>query len=285
MHTPTHTPTHTPAPAHPSAQHPSAPVILRPHGGYRTLRAHQVATLIYDNTYWFCERYIRRDDSRLRDQMVHAARSGRQNIAEGSRRAATSNTTEIKLTDVARASLEELLNDYEDYLRQHRLPEWDKDSPEALAVRNAHQAAPAHDFRRHYRQSQDALNAHYSRWLETDDPAIRANALICLIHQANYLLDQLLQELGVTFVEDGGFTEHLATLRADHRATANKTAAAAHAAPADAPPCPKCGQPMRRRTAAKGRNAGKPFWGCTAYPTCNGILEITTPAPSPKPAR
>jgi len=260
---------------------PTSPPILRPHGGYRTLRAHQVATLIYDNTYWFCNRYIRRDDPRLRDQMVHAARSGRQNIAEGSRRSATSTTTEIRLIDVARASLEELLNDYEDYLRQNRHPEWDKDSPETHRVRTAHQTAPALDFRHHYRQSMDTLNAHYAPWLEADDPAIRANALICLIHQANYLLDQLLQELGATFVEEGGFTEHLATLRTAHRAAANKTPA-----PADAPACPKCGQPMRQRTASKGRNAGKPFWGCTAYPTCNGIVEITTtPIPPPKPTR
>ena len=276
MPMPTPTPLTPPAPA---------PVILRPHGGYRTLRAHQVATVIYDNTYRFCEYHIARGDSRLRDQMVHAARSGRQNIAEGSRRSATSNTTEIKLIDVARASLEELLNDYEDYLRQRRLPEWDKNSPEALRVRRVHQAYQAdqsdrsdrpdsaNDFRRHYRQSQDALNARYAPWLENDDPAICANALICLIHQANYLLDQLLQELGASFVEEGGFTEHLATLRAAHRAGANNPATP-RTATAEAPACPKCGQPMRQRTAAKGRNAGKPFWGCTAYPTCNGILEI-----------
>ncbi|MDF9828220.1 restriction system protein [Ereboglobus sp. PH5-10] len=255
--------------------------IIRPHGGYRTLRAHQVATLIYDNTYWFCERHIRRDDARLRDQMVHAARSGRQNIAEGSRRAGTSNTTEIRLIDVARASLEELLNDYEDYLRQHRLPEWNKDHPEALRIRRVHNTATLptdDDFRHRYRESQDALNALYSRWLENDDPAIRANALICLIHQANYLLDQLLKELGENFVEQGGFTEHLATLRADHRANAMPTAKSASA---DAPNCPQCGQPMRQRTASKGRNVGKPFWGCTAYPTCKGTLEIPS-TPSPK---
>lgn len=213
-------------------------VILRPHGGYRTLRAHQVATLIYDNTYWFCDRFIRRDDSRLRDQMVHAARSGRQNIAEGSRRSATSNTTEIKLIDVARASLEELLNDCEDYLRQHRLPEWEKDSPESLRVRNIHQTAPELDFRNHYRQSVDTLNSLYAPWLENNDPAIRANALICLINQANYLLDQLLQELGVSFVEEGGFTERLATLRTAHRAATTTPATPRPAAPASGHPSP-----------------------------------------------
>jgi four helix bundle suffix protein len=224
--------------------------------------------------------------------MVQAARSGRQNIAEGARRSATSTTTEIKLLDVARASLEEFLLDYEDYLRQRRLPEWDKNSPDARAVRSVHQSAPSdksdqsQDFRRHYRQAQDALNARYSRWLDSDDPAVCANALICLIHQANFLLDQTLRELGEKFVEEGGFTEHLATLRAARRAGAGShnppyqshppNQSETH--PITSPPdCPQCGQPMRQRTAAKGRNAGKPFWGCTAYPACKATLEIPAP--------
>jgi four helix bundle suffix protein len=275
-----------------TAPHQGNAPVFRPHGGYRTLRAFQVATVIYDATVWFCERFIDRG-SRTRDQMVQAARSGRQNIAEGARRSATSTTTEIKLLDVARASLEELLLDYEDYLRQRHLPEWDKNSPDTLSIRRIYQTdQPAssaqpdvtQDFRRHYRQAQDALNARYSRWLDSDEPVIRANTLICLIHQANFLLDQTLRELGEKFVEEGGFTERLATLRAARRAVAGshhppyQSHPPNQSEPFPAPPdCPQCGQPMRQRTAAKGRNAGKPFWGCTAYPTCKATLEIPAP--------
>ena len=107
---------------------------LRPSGGYRDLRSFQMATLIYDATYWFCERFLE-SRSRTVDQMVQAARSGRQNIAEGSRASATSSQTELRLVNVARASLEELLLDYEDFLRHRHLAQWAADAPEAMAVR------------------------------------------------------------------------------------------------------------------------------------------------------
>ncbi len=108
---------------------------LRPSGGYRDTAGFQTAILIYDATYWFCEKFM---DSRSRtvDQMVQAARSGRQNIAEGSRAAATSSQTELRLINVARASLEELLLDYEDFLRHRRLTQWTPDCPEARTVRD-----------------------------------------------------------------------------------------------------------------------------------------------------
>ena len=107
---------------------------LRKSGGYRDLRTFRSATLIYDATYWFCEKYLN-PRSRTIDQMVQAARSGRQNIAEGSRAAATSSQTELRLVNVARASLEELLLDYEDFLRHRRQSQWAKDDPQAQAVR------------------------------------------------------------------------------------------------------------------------------------------------------
>src|SRR6266496_1848298 len=107
---------------------------LRPSGGYRKLRSYQVATVIYDATVSFCERFVDKR-SRTVDQMVQAARSCGKNIAEGSRAAATTSQTELRLMNVARASLEELLLDYEDYLRQHGHRQWDKNDPEALAVR------------------------------------------------------------------------------------------------------------------------------------------------------
>src|SRR6185295_10445827 len=111
---------------------------LRPGGGYRTLRSFQAATLIYDATYWFCEKFVDRR-SRTVDQMVQAARSGRQNIAEGCRAGATSSQTELRLVSVARASLEELLLDFEDFLRHRRLAQWALDSAEATAVRRVPQ--------------------------------------------------------------------------------------------------------------------------------------------------
>src|SRR3989339_858161 len=111
---------------------------IRPSGGYRELRSFQTATIIYDATYWFCERFLE-PRSRMSDQMVQAARSGRQNIAEGSRASATSSQTELRLLNVARSSLEELLLDYEDFLRHRHLPLWAPDSAEALAVREVPQ--------------------------------------------------------------------------------------------------------------------------------------------------
>jgi restriction system protein len=104
---------------------------LRPHGGYRQLRSFQVAEVIYDGTVAFCGRFLDHRRTRLVDQMVQAARSGRQNIAEGSRASGTSSQTELRLIGVARASLDELLLDYEDYLRQRDLPLWSKDHPKA----------------------------------------------------------------------------------------------------------------------------------------------------------
>ena len=160
---------------------------LRPSGGYRKTASFQTATLIYDATYWFCEKFLD-PRSRTVDQMVQAARSGRQNIAEGSRASATSSQTELRLVNVARASLEELLLDYEDYLRHRRLPQWLPDGPEASEVR-----AVPRTFRKDPSDSSDLTDlsdqerwALYARWLDHADPAIRANATICLIHQANF---------------------------------------------------------------------------------------------------
>src|SRR5574342_579080 len=113
--------------------------LIPPHGGYRKLRSFQSAQLVYDATVLFCNRFVEKR-SRTHDQMIQAARSGVQNVAEGSMASATSKKIELKLTGVARASLEELLLDYQDFLRQRRLRLWDKNSPEALAVRRRYQS-------------------------------------------------------------------------------------------------------------------------------------------------
>jgi four helix bundle suffix protein len=251
---------------------------LRPAGGYRATASFQTATLIYDATYWFCEKFLD-PRSRTVDQMVQAARSGRQNIAEGSRAAAASSNTELRLLNVARASLEELLLDYEDFLFHRHLPQWAPDSPEARAVRAVGQqlgrdrSDPSDRSDRSDPQAQRrAQHALYARWLEHADPATRANAIICLIHQANYLLDQQLTALEQAFIEEGGYSEQLATARLARRSRRDQSDPSDRADPI--PHCPQCGKPMALRTARTGSHAGRQFWGCTAYPECKGVVEL-----------
>ncbi len=244
---------------------------LRPSGGYRATCSFQTATIIYDATVWFCEKFL---DARSRtvDQMVQAARSGRQNIAEGSRAAATSSQTELRLLNVARSSLEELLLDYEDFLRHRRMGQWAADDPEASEVRQV-----PRKFRAGRSDQSDLTDltdrqrwALYARWLEHHDSAVRANAVICLIHQANYLLDQQIAALEKQFVEGGGYSEQLAAARLAER---NRKKAGDPCDPIDpVPPCPKCGKIMVLRTAKSGKNAGKQFWGCSGYPECKGVV-------------
>jgi four helix bundle suffix protein len=244
---------------------------IRPSGGYRDLRSFQIATIIYDATYWFCERFME-PRTRMSDQMVQAARSGRQNIAEGSRASATSSHTELRLVNVARSSLEELLLDYEDYLRHRRLPQWAPDSPEALAVRRVEKNDRSDPSDR----TDHSHYALYARWLDHPDPAVRANALICLINQANYLLDRQIEALEKAFIAEGGYSEQLATARIAERS--RKKNSSDRSDPTDRsdliPACPKCGKPMALRTAQKGKNTGRQFWGCTGYPECKHAAEI-----------
>lgn len=244
---------------------------IRPSGGYRDLRSFQIATIIYDATYWFCERFLE-SQSRMSDQMTQAARSGRQNIAEGSRASATSSQTELRLVNVARSSLDELLLDYEDFLRHRRLPQWAADGPEAMTVRRIGQGRtdgtdPTDRSDRTYRAADERRYALYAKWLDHADPAVRANALLCLINQANYLLDRQIEALEAQFVEEGGYSEQLATARLAERNRRKDSQPAI-------PPCPQCGKPMALRTAQKGKNAGKQFWGCTGYPACKGVVAI-----------
>ncbi|MEI8033325.1 MAG: four helix bundle suffix domain-containing protein [Chlorobiaceae bacterium] len=239
---------------------------IRPSGGYRDTCSFQTSTIIYDATVWFCEKFVD-SRSRLTDKMVQAARSGRQNIAEGSRAAATSSQTELRLLNVARSSLEELLLDYEDFLRHRRLGQWAADSLEALAVREV-----PRKFRSDRSDLTDLTDHErwklYAPWLEHADPAVRANALICLIHQANFLLDQQTDSLESRFIEGGGCSEQLATERLAHRVKQKNDQ------PSLTPPCPQCGKPMVVRTAHSGKTAGKQFWGCTAFPDCKGVVAI-----------
>ena len=173
------------------------------HGGYRDLLSYRKAAIVYDATVRFCERFLSPRD-RTVDQMTQAARSGKQNIVEASMASATSKETEIKLTNVARASLEELLEDYRDFLRVRDWPLWDKDSREALYVRRLG-------------SDPDTSYESYRTYIETRPPEVVANILICLIHQTNYLLDQQIRRLEHDFLRDGGLRERMTRARLQER--------------------------------------------------------------------
>lgn len=183
------------------------PSLIPPHGGYRNLKSYQTAEIVYDATVVFCDRFIDKR-SRTHDQMVQAARSGVQNIAEGSMASATSKKTELKLTGVARASLEELLLDFHAFLRQKGLRIWAKDSPEALAVRKMYSS-----------DESDRSDRSDPYSLKTATAEVAANTLICLINQASYLLGRQLQRLEQQFLTEGGFTERLYKARSQARKT------------------------------------------------------------------
>jgi four helix bundle suffix protein len=179
------------------------PGFLPPHGNYEELLSYQKAEVVYDLTYRFCRRFL---DSRDRtvDQMVQAARSGKQNIAEGSKAAVTSKEMELKLTNVARASLEELLLDYQDYLRVRDLRQWDKNSKEALYVRRLAKQTPL-------------TFEVFREFCETRSAEVVANIAICLIHQANYLLDQQIKWQEQDFIREGGLRERMTRVRLENR--------------------------------------------------------------------
>jgi four helix bundle suffix protein len=231
-------------------------------GGYRRLDTFMLATIIYYGTVAFCRKYIR--SSRQIEQMVQAARSGRQNMAEGSERAATSIQTEIQLTDVARASLAELQLDYEDFINLQDLSPWKDDDPDSLEIKAIRlERTPAgadiiHNFSRTTAQNR----AKFDKWLKSADPVLIANAMVRLCDRTDFLIRKQLSAQGEQFLEQGGFKERMTRCRV-----------AARAEP-DAPDCPKCGEPMRLRSARKGPRAGGQFWGCTNYPECDGLRDV-----------
>lgn len=177
--------------------------LLAPRGDYQTLLSFQKAQVVYDLTFRFAQRFIEKGD-RTRDQMIQAARSGEKNILEGSKAAVVSKESEIKLTGVARASLEELLDDYRDYLRVREKVAWEKDSKEAMYVRRLGCKKP---------QTYEI----YREFVDTRPPDVIANIAICLIHQANYLLDRQLARLERDFLEEGGLRERMSRARLAQR--------------------------------------------------------------------
>ena len=175
---------------------------LPQHGHYRHLRVYQVTEIIYDITFYFTQQYLSKGDRTI-DQMVQAARSGKQNIAEGNQAAATSGETEIKLTNVAKASLEELLDDYEDYLRVRNMKQWDAQHPR-------------YEKMRAYAKSKDIMTNYAANMQRMNDEEI-ANLCITLIHQAIYMLHKLLVTMQDRFVKEGGIKERMYNSRVQYR--------------------------------------------------------------------
>ncbi len=246
------------------------PELFDKHGGFRRLNSFTLATIVQLETLRFCRRFLTHDHresaaklydpkGRQYDQMTQAARSGRQNIIEGSERSATSKDTEMKLTDVARASLSELRGDYEIFILDRGELPWSVHLPEAQSVNgisldDAPFASDAvHESAKHALQQRQK----YAAWLDSDDPLVVANVMLILIGRAMNMLKAQIEAQGKAFTETGGFSERLTTKRVEMRDQQNT--------PAESPECPQCGKLMRRRKSAKGD-----FWGCAAYPDCKG---------------
>ena len=185
----------------------NSPITFLPQRGhYRQLRVYQVTEIIYDITFYFAHHYLKKGDRTI-DQMVQAARSGKQNIAEGNQASTTSSETEIKLTNVAKASLEELLDDYEDYLRVRNLPQWGR-------------LHPRYEKMRLYARSEQIKVDYASKIQKMNDEEI-ANLSITLIHQAIYMLHKLLITMQDRFVKEGGIKERMFQSRINYRSNQN----------------------------------------------------------------
>ena len=173
------------------------------HGGYRKLLSYQKSEIVYDATVWFCDHFVDKR-SRTHDQMIQAARSGKQNIIEGSMASATSKETEIKLTNVARASLEELLADYLDFLRVRGFQEWPPEHPYALRLRALNRI-------------RNATYATFQKGIESPDPAISANVILGLIRVTSSLLLRQIRNLEAAFLREGGLRERMTRARLEER--------------------------------------------------------------------
>jgi four helix bundle suffix protein len=241
---------------------------LDPTSGYRRLDSWILAGIVQFATYRFCEKFLTRKldpTGRQYDQMTQAARSGKVNIVEGSARSATSKETEMKLTDVARASLNELVSDYEDWLLRRGLVPWHKNSEEAKAVFAVWLDSSNYKDDWVYESCVHLLKEQkkFDRWLLSDDSVVVANCLIILIRRTIKMLAGQLQTQVETFEQTGGFREKLTQMRTEAKAKNE-----------NAPTCPNCGKPMTLRKASTGKNAGKEFWGCTGYPECKGVVNV-----------
>ncbi len=244
--------------------------LIDKHGGYRKLKSFQIAQLVYDITVRFVDKYVSRF-SRTTDQMVQAARSGVQNIAEGSQASATSRETEIKLTQVARASLEELKLDYEDFLRHKRLKAWDRNHPlrQEMVNRRFQSVDEVAGWivevsRRSRPSGQSSPQTVSTKSILSTEvyPELSANAALTLISVSCYLLDQQVKKLANEFKMNGGFKERMYKVRSEERDQ--------QSVEPNTPVCPNCSKPMRKRFPRNQSASSSPFWGCSDFPNCKG---------------
>lgn len=239
--------------------------------GYYWLNTWVMANIIQLATQEFCKRFLNlRNDpcGRLFDQMTQAARSGTANIAEGNSRHTTSKETEMKLTDVARASIAELAGDYFNWLLSQGQSPWSTGSDEYKRINSVqldnpqYQEDVIHESGLHIL----AQKQKFDLWLTADDSVVAANCLLILCNRLIMMIQKQIETLLSVFTTEGGFTEALTAERLKHRTQ--------ESVEQDAPTCPICGKPMIRRVAKKGINSGKEFWSCTAYPDCHGTRKI-----------
>lgn len=239
--------------------------------GYYWLDTWVLANVIQLATQDFCARFLNHANDpcgRQYDQMTMAARSAPANIAEGNSRHSTSKETEMRLTDVARATLSELANDYLNWLlRQESIP-WSVSSAEYQAVSNVRLDRPEYkDDVLHQSSIHILAQKHkFDTWLNADDSLLVANCMLVLCNRLVLMLSRQIERQLETFKAEGGFTEGLTAERLAYRTQ--------QSIQEEAPACPVCGKPMIRRVAKKGINSGKEFWSCSRYPECNGTRRI-----------
>ncbi len=250
--------------------------LFRKSAGYRYLDAFVLANVVELATRHFCVTFLNvRNDpgGRTFAQMTHAGRSGSRNFAEGSERLMTSYASAMELLDVARASLCELRDDYNAWLMMEWQAPWPMDSAEAQRIYGLRLDAPdyANDINRGVCLHILAQYRKFELELSSGDSMVRANAILILISRTLNMMDRYIKSIGEEFTQNGGFRERLSTVRSEARSQADGTAEIT-------PPCPQCGAPMRQR---KTRKDNRPFWGCTQYPACRGVLEYKAEKTAP----
>lgn len=239
--------------------------------GYYWLNTWVMANVIQLATQDFCKKFLNLKNDpcgRQFDQMTQAARSGTANIAEGNSRHSTSRETEMKLTDVARASLAELMSDYANWLMQHEQAPWSVKSDEYKRVYAVQFDKPKYTEDVIHESSLHVLQQKhkFDEWLNSDDSIVAANCLLILCDRLIMMLKKQIETLLGEFKDEGGFTEALTAERLQHRME--------QSVKEDAPMCPECGKPMLKRVAKKGVNSGKEFWSCSGFPDCRGTRKI-----------
>lgn len=239
--------------------------------GYFWLDSWVLSNIVQLGTQAFCVRFLNRQNDpcgRQFDQMTQAARSGQANIAEGNSRHSTSKETEMKLTDVARASIAELAGDYTNWLLFHGEVPWSVNSEEHKQVASIKLEKPPYKTDVQHESGKHILaqKQRFDFWLESKNDIIVANCMLILCNRLILMLKKQLENQLETFRREGGFTEALTADRLAAKIEQQKEA--------NAPACPQCGKPMIRRVAKKGINSGNEFWSCSEYPKCFGTRSI-----------